>query len=171
MTFFLISAKTSIILIICSRQTSPRLTTDLSRRNEPYRNENGKRLVKGEKYKDSTLLMKGSMNSSKQKGKYFDITFSNENIVVIVLNSFDAYKHEGDALHHCVFSNDYYDRKDSLILSARLIEAPDIPIETIELSLTDGQILQCYGSHNKEAQYHNEIISLVNQHSHLILAA
>jgi len=107
----------------------------------------------------------------KAKGKYFDITFSNNNIVVIVLNSFDAYKHEGDALHHCVFSNDYFDRKESLILSARLIEAPDTPIETIELSLTDGQILQCYGSHNKETQYHNEIISLVNQNSHLILAA
>ena len=107
----------------------------------------------------------------RNKGKYFDITFSNSNFIVIVLSSLEAYKREGDILDHCVFSNTYYDRKNSLILSARLIEAPDTPIETIELSLTDGQILQCYGSHNKETQYHNEIISLVNQHSHLILAA
>ena len=107
----------------------------------------------------------------KAKGKYFDITFSNSNIVVVVLSSFDAYKHEGDTLHHCVFTNEYYNRKDSLILSARLIDTPDTPLETIELSLTDGHILQCYGSHNQETQYHNEIISLVNQHSHLILAA
>ena len=105
------------------------------------------------------------------KGKYFDISFSNSNIVVVVLSSFDAYKYEGDTLHHCVFTNEYYNRKDSLILSARLIDTPDTPLETIELSLTDGHILQCYGSHNQETQYHNEIISLVNQHSHLILAA
>ena len=107
----------------------------------------------------------------KAKGKYFDITFSSSNIVVVVLSSFDAYKYEGDTLHHCVFTNEYYNRKDSLILSARLIDTPDTPLETIELSLTDGHILQCYGSHNQETQYHNEIISLVNQHSHLILAA
>ena len=55
--------------------------------------------------------------------------------------------------------------------SARLIDIQDTPLETIELSLTDGHILQCYGSHNQETQYHNEIITLVNQHSHLILAA
>ena len=62
-------------------------------------------------------------------------------------------------------------RQNSLILSARLIGIPDTPLETIELSLTDGHILQCYGSHNQETQYLNEIISLVNQHSLLILAA
>ena len=107
----------------------------------------------------------------KNKSKYFDITFRNSNIIVVVLSSIDAYKKEGDTLHHCVFTNTYYDRKNSLILSARLIDTPDTPIETIELSLTDGHILQCYGSHNQETQYHNEIISLVNQHSHLILAA
>ena len=107
----------------------------------------------------------------KNKSKYFDITFCNSNIIVVVLSSIDAYKKEGDTLHHCVFTNTYYDRKNSLILSARLIDTPDTPLETIELSLTDGHILQCYGSHNQETQYHNEIISLVNQHSHLILAA
>ena len=107
----------------------------------------------------------------KNKSKYFDITFRNSNIIVVVLSSIDAYKKEGDTLHHCVFTNTYYDRKNSLILSARLIDTPDTPLETIELSLTDGHILQCYGSHNQETQYHNEIISLVNQHSHLILAA
>lgn len=107
----------------------------------------------------------------RNKSKYFDITFRNSNIIVVVLSSIDAYKKEGDTLHHCVFTNTYYDRKNSLILSARLIDTPDTPLETIELSLTDGHILQCYGSHNQETPYHNEIISLVNQHSHLILAA
>ena len=107
----------------------------------------------------------------KAKGKYFDIAFSNSNIVGVVLSSFDAYKYEGETLHHCVFTNEYYNRKNSLILSARLIDTPDTPLETIGLSLTDGRILQCYSSHNKETPYHDEILSLVNQHSHLILAA
>ena len=107
----------------------------------------------------------------KAKGKCFDITFSNSNIVVVVLSSFDVYKYEGETLHHCVFTNEYYNRKNSLILSARLIDTPDTPLETIELSFTDGRILQCFGSHNQETPCHNEILSLVNQHSHLILAA
>ena len=54
----------------------------------------------------------------KNKSKYFDITFRNSNIIVVVLSSFDAYKKEGDTLHHCVFTNTYYDRKNSLILAA-----------------------------------------------------
>lgn len=41
----------------------------------------------------------------KNKSKYFDITFCNSNIIVVVLSSFDAYKYEGDTLHHCVFTN------------------------------------------------------------------
>lgn len=54
----------------------------------------------------------------KNKSKYFDITFRNSNIIVVVLSSIDAYKKEGDTLHHCVFTNTYYDRKNSLILAA-----------------------------------------------------
>ena len=36
----------------------------------------------------------------KNKSKYFDITFRNSNIIVVVLSSIDAYKKEGDTLHH-----------------------------------------------------------------------
>jgi hypothetical protein len=54
----------------------------------------------------------------KNKSKYFDITFRNSNIIVVFLSSIDAYKKEGDTLHHCVFTNTYYDRKNSLILAA-----------------------------------------------------
>ena len=46
LTFFHILPRTSITLIIYFRQTFPKLMTDWSRRNEPYRNVNGRRPVK-----------------------------------------------------------------------------------------------------------------------------
>ncbi len=105
------------------------------------------------------------------KGKYFNITFRNDNFVIVVLSSIEAYKHEGDTLHHCVFTNTYYDRPNSLILSARKVNDLETPIETIELSLKNGEIIQCYGSHNQETEYHNEIISLVEQNAYRVLSA
>ncbi len=105
------------------------------------------------------------------KGKYFDITFRNDNFVIVVLSSIEAYKHEGDTLHHCVFTNTYYDRPDSLILSARKINNLDTPIETIELSLKSGEIIQCYGCWNQETEYHDEIILLVKQNAYKVLSA
>ncbi len=107
----------------------------------------------------------------KTKGKYFDITFRNDDFVIIVLSSIEAYKHEGDTLHHCVFTNTYYDRPNSLILSARSVDDLETPIETIEISLETGKILQCYGRWNKETEYHKEIINLVEQNSYRLLSA
>ncbi len=106
------------------------------------------------------------------KGKYFDITtFRNDNFVIVVLSSIEAYKHEGDTLRHCVFTNTYYDRSNSLILSARKVNDLETPIETIEFSLQNGKVIQCYGLCNRETEYHNEIISLVEQNAYKLLSA
>ena len=42
------------------------------------------------------------------------------------------YIEEGQALHHCIFTNEYHLKEKTLILSASI---DDKPIETIELSL------------------------------------
>ena len=49
-----------------------------------------------------------------------------------VLESVQEYLEEGKALHHCVFTNEYYLKEQSLILSARI---DGKRIETIEVSL------------------------------------
>ena len=70
------------------------------------------------------------------------------------------YIEEGQALHHCVFTNEYHLKEKSLILSARIAGKW---IETIELSLETMEALQCRGLMNKNTEYHERIIDLVHR--------
>lgn len=92
------------------------------------------------------------------KKRFFDLYFSDETIEVVVLTSIDDYRKEGEILEHCVYSNAYYNKKDTLILSAR---KGDERIETIEISLEDWKVIQCRGYLNQNTVYHDKIISLV----------
>ena len=77
-----------------------------------------------------------------------------------VLESVQEYLEEGKALHHCVFTNEYYLKEQSLILSARI---DGKRIETIEVSLETMKVIQCRGLQNKSSEYHDRIIDLVNR--------
>lgn len=72
---------------------------------------------------------------------------------------------EGDNLWHCVFTNEYYDRKDSLILSAKV---EDKSVETIEISLSRMEILQSGGLKNNPSKHHKQIMSLLSKNSYHI---
>lgn len=100
-----------------------------------------------------------------EKVRVFDFTVCNDNLFVVVLKTLEDYKTEGKLQHHCVYSNAYYGKKDSIVLSARLKAQPQKPVETIEVSLLDGRILQCYGRQNSLTQYHQEIMDLVNRNT------
>ena len=103
------------------------------------------------------------------KSKYFGISFKDDKIMVKVLSSIEEYRTEGDLQHHCVYTNGYYGKKGSLILSARKLDTPDTPLETIEFSLNDGRILQCYGKYNKATEYHQQVLDLVAMNAKRIL--
>ncbi len=98
------------------------------------------------------------------KSKYFGIAFSDGLINVVVLDSVQEYIKDGELLHHCVFSNEYYKKDDSLILSARI---DDAPIETVEISLDDYSVIQSRGLQNQNSKYHKQILELVNSNTHL----
>lgn len=100
------------------------------------------------------------------KSPYFGITFGNDRLFVIVLKTLEDYKREGDLQHHCVYTNSYYGKKDTLVLSARMKDKPDKPVETVEISLKTGKNLQCFGACNQFTEHHEEIKSLVNKHSY-----
>ena len=99
------------------------------------------------------------------KSKFFGIRFTDGTIQVHVLESVQEYIDEGAELHHCLFSNEYYLKENSLILSAT-IEGKRI--ETIEVSLDTLQVIQSRGVCNQNTPYHEQIVSLVNAHSQLI---
>ena len=96
----------------------------------------------------------------KLKAPFFGIAFTDGTIQVRVLESVQEYIQEGQALHHCVFTNEYHLKEKSLILSAR-IEGKRI--ETIEVSLETMQVIQCRGLMNQNTEYHERIIELVHQ--------
>lgn len=96
----------------------------------------------------------------KLKAPFFGITFTDGTIQIRVLESVQEYIEEGQALHHCVFTNEYHLKEKSLILSAR-IEGKRV--ETIEVSLETMQVIQCRGLQNKNTEYHERIIELVHQ--------
>ena len=99
------------------------------------------------------------------KAPFFGITFTDGVIQVKVLESVQEYLEEGKALHHCVFTNEYYLKKQSLILSARI---DGKRIETIEVSLETMKVIQCRGLQNKNTEYHDRIVNLVNANRNLI---
>ena len=99
------------------------------------------------------------------KSKFFGICFTDGTIQVHVLESVQEYLEEGVSMHHCVFSNAYYLKEDSLILSAT-IEGKRI--ETIEVSLRTLEVVQSRGICNKSTEYHEQIVNLVNANRGLI---
>ena len=99
------------------------------------------------------------------KSKFFGICFTDGTIQVHVLESVQEYIDEGAELHHCLFSNEYYLKENSLILSATI---EDKRIETIEVSLDTLQVIQSRGVCNQNSPYHEQIVSLVNANHQLI---
>ena len=99
------------------------------------------------------------------KSNFFGICFTDGTIQVHVLESVQEHLEEGVSMHHCVFSNAYYLKGDSLILSAT-IEGKRI--ETIEVSLRTLEVVQSRGVCNKNTEYHEQIVNLVNANRGLI---
>ncbi len=96
------------------------------------------------------------------KGKFFGLSFTDRLIVVSVLENVDEYYQEGNALHHCVGQCEYYLKPQTLVLSARI---ENKRIETVELSLDTFKVLQSRGLCNKNSDYHDRIISLVQKNA------
>lgn len=99
------------------------------------------------------------------KAKFFGISFTDGTIQVRVLESVNEFMEEGRAMHHCVFNGEYYLKENSLILSATI---DGKRIETIEISLKTLKVIQSRGVCNKNTEYHDQIINLVNKNKRLI---
>lgn len=60
--------------------------------------------------------------------------------------------HEGQTLHHCVGRAGYAEKmskRQTAIFLIRKIDEPDIPFVTLELSLKDGHVIQCYAANDR----------------------
>lgn len=104
----------------------------------------------------------------KYKSMFFGIKIVKNDIQLMVLNSIEEYKKEGDVMHHCVFSNRYYGEKDSLVLRAIV---GGVHMATVELSLKDYKVLQCRGKHNSKPERYDDIVGLVESSKSLFVEA
>lgn len=101
----------------------------------------------------------------KAKARFFGLAFSDGQIAVRVLESVKEIIMEGKAMHHCVATNEYYKKANSLILSATINGKR---LETVEVSLSKLQVIQSRGVCNQDTEYHDRIVELVNSNMRLI---
>ncbi len=84
--------------------------------------------------------------------KYLPLQRSKENtFIVVIAKSPQDLIREGRTLHHCVGRMTYDKRfadEESLIFFLRNANEPDTPFVTIEYSIEQKRILQCYGENN-----------------------
>lgn len=102
---------------------------------------------------------------AQEKKQFFGLCFSEADITISVLKNVTEFMEEGDTLKHCVFTNEYFKKKDSLILSAQV---DNKPVETIEVSLSKMEITQCRGMKNNNSQHHQIIMELMNKNLYQI---
>lgn len=94
------------------------------------------------------------------KSRFFGLAFTDGDLSVRVLESVQEFVEEGDAMHHCVFSNAYYQKPNSLIFSATVCGKR---IETVEVALDTLKVVQSRGVHNSQTEYHDSIVNLVRR--------
>lgn len=97
---------------------------------------------------------------AKRLGRYLGIALAGDGFTLRPLQSVAEFYEEGQAMHHCVYSCDYYSRKDTLILTAR--DNAGNRLATIELNLRTLQVVQCRGLCNRVPERYDDIISLIN---------
>lgn len=99
---------------------------------------------------------------------FLGMEIKDKGIVIRPLESVTQFYLEGKAMHHCVYQNEYYRRKDCLILTA---QKNGKRLETIEVNLKTFKIIQSRAACNKTSDYHDKIIELVNRNMGLIRRA
>ncbi|HWV33830.1 MAG TPA: PcfJ domain-containing protein [Dyadobacter sp.] len=118
-------------------------------------------LLRKKKLHDLRLqIEKAQKRYSSDKKRFFGLSFQEKDLSISVIENVRDFMVEGDELHHCVFTNEYYSRKDSLILSAKVAEKS---VETIEISLSRMEILQCRGMQIEPSKYHKKILSMLSE--------
>lgn len=105
-------------------------------------------------------IAKSQAKYEEMKKHFFGLQFKDNELVVKVLETVSDFMKEGDTLNHCVFTNEYYSKKDSLVLSARIRGKI---IETIEVNLKTMKFEQARGKGNKATEHNARIIDLVTR--------
>ena len=100
-------------------------------------------------------------------GDALGIVLSDGSLTIRPLQSVTEFYEEGKAMHHCVYGAAYYDRPHCLIMTARV---DGKRAETVEIDIKSGIVKQSRGPCNKNTEWHDTIVSLVNREMTRILS-
>lgn len=123
----------------------------ISRQNEEKRKKN---------------IKKAQEQFSRKIKPFLGLSFQEGDLKIKVLETVQEFVTEGELLNHCLFTNEYHLKKNTLILSARI---DDKPIETIEVCLKKFKVLQARGFNNQPTDHHDLIVAIVERNMRRIL--
>lgn len=123
--------------------------------------EKKQKLEDKEKFESLLIdIKKNNIVYRKSMKKFFDIKFTDDELEIVPLKNVKEFYTEGAILKHCIFINEYYKNKGSLILSAR--KGTEL-LETIQIDLRSMDIIQCRGADNENTIYHDRILKLMKK--------
>lgn len=110
---------------------------------------------------DRKLMQEKRTNDAyiRRRKRFYDMVLTDGLIECRVLPDVPAFRAEAEEMHHCVYTNEYYKKPYSLIMSATIAGNR---VETVEVDLTSFTIKQCFGKHDQFTMHHQRILDLVN---------
>ena len=130
----------------------------LMKRKNKVEAERRRRLLGEKKLKDIEKRKKDIHRFMEHIRPFLGFEIKDSDLVIRPLESVTQFYTEGKAMHHCVYTNEYYARPECLILSARV---DGKRVETVEVSLKTFEVIQSRSVCNGVSDYHNRIVKLV----------
>ena len=156
-------------VIICPKDLKKAHQVEVERENrrrEIRRAEADRRIVEENLKRSQKLLEelsadgKAQIEYVKRMGNMLGVMVKVGDIELRPLQSIQEFYEEGMNMHHCVFTNKYYEHDHTLILSARVNGERT---ETVEVNTRTWQIAQCRAKHNGISKHHDDIIKVVEE--------
>ena len=139
--------------------------TDLRAEHDRYMHKKQAWQERQKREQERERTLKNEKEFNELKAKFFGLEFSDGQLQVRILESINDFYEEGKTHRHCVFTNEYFLKPNTLVFSAQI---GGKRIETVEVSLETLTVVQARGLLNQNTEFHDQIISLVNRNAHLI---
>jgi len=139
------------------------LPENLDEEHERYNKILNNRRRRTELAHQKEKMAKDNIEYVKDKGKFLNLVIKKGNIEVLPMQSVYEFYNNGNDFDHCVYSSKYYEKKGSLVMIAKV---NGVDTETVELNLNTMQVAQSRGRNNKDTEYHQEIVNLINTEIH-----
>ena len=148
-------------VVVCPANLSDAYHRIVDINDKRLRNLKRKREAEEEEKKLKEALL-FEQQYQKDHKKWLGVVIIGRGITIKPLQSVKEFKEEAEAMHHCVYTNAYYKKKDSLIMSAK--DKQGNRLATIEYDLKRNSILQCRAACNEQPKRYKEICKLISKY-------